>query len=339
MSRTWIATQLAIAWLPMWALFTALMMSAHGYPLVPAVLGALPIIASAAALAWPVYRFTRRWPWPHPFRLAFLFGHVLAAAIYSVAWIALISLVESAVAGHLRLVIGPGLGPFLVTGMWLYGVVAGVSYANQAAVRAAELEVLTARTQLAALRSQLQPHFLFNALHTVVQLIPTDPRAAAQAAEQLAAALRDAMDEERDVITLAEEWAFVDRYLAIERIRLGERLVIETRIDADALEASLPSFALQTLVENAVRHGAGPRVEATRITIRASAAAGELSVSVADDGAGARGHDPGEAKGTGLRRLRDRMRALYGDRARLDVSAAPAGGFTASLAVPQAGLE
>ncbi len=227
MSRTWIAAQLAIAWFPMWALFTVLMMSAHGYPFGPAALGALPIIASAAALAFPVYRLTRRWPWPHPFRVAFLFGHVLAAAIYSLAWIGLISLLESAIAGRLIMVIGPGLGPFLVTGMWLYGVVAGVSYANQAAVRAAELEVLAARTQLATLRSQLQPHFLFNALHTVVQLIPTDPRSAARAAEQLAAALRDAMDEERDVISFAEEWAFVERYLAIERIRLGDRLVIE----------------------------------------------------------------------------------------------------------------
>jgi len=338
MARAWVGVQLAIAWLPMWALFTVLMMSAHGMPLSMALYASAPIIGVAAALAVPVYAFTRRWPWPHPFRTAFVFGHFAAAALYSACWFVLISAVESVIAGRLVLVLGPGIGPFMVTGMWLYFVVAGVSYADQAARRAARLEALAARTQLAALRSQLQPHFLFNALHTVVQLIPTDPKGATRAAEQLGAALREAMDEQRDVVTFAEEWAFVDRYLAIERIRLGERLVVDARIEERALDASLPSFALQTLVENAVRHGAGPRVEPTRVTISAHTGGGELSVTVADDGAGARG-DVDPAAGSGLRRLRERMRALYGTRARLELGAPPAGGFIASLTVPQVGLE
>jgi hypothetical protein len=339
MSRIWIAVQLAIAWFPMWAIFTVLMMSAHDMEFARAALASLPLIVSAALLAIPVYHLTRRWPWPQPFRPAFVFAHVAAAVLYAVCWFSLISLMQSAISGRLVLVLGPGFGPFVITGVWLYLVVAGVSYANQAAQRAAQLEVLAARTQLDALRAQVQPHFLFNALHAVVQLIPTDPRAASRAAEQLAGILRTTIDEERDVVSLGEEWALVDRYLAIEKVRLGERLVVETRIDGQAMDASLPSFALQSLVENAVRHGAGPRLAPTRVTISANVSARELQVSVSDDGAGATEDDVAGGKGSGLRRLRERMRTLYGNRAKLDVATTLAGGFTASLTVPQGAHE
>ena len=335
MSRAWVAVQLAIAWFPMWVIFTVLMMSAHGRSFPQAALGALPVMLSAALLAIPVYRLTRRWPWPHPFRSAFVFAHVAAAVVYALCWFSLISLIESAIEGQLVLVMGPGFGPFIITGMWLYFVVAGVSYANQAAQRAAQLEALAARSQLAALRSQLQPHFLFNALHTVVQLIPTDPRAASRAAEELAQALRATIDEERDLVSLADEWALVERYLAIERIRLGDRLVVDADIDEHAMEASIPSFALQSLVENAVRHGAGPRLAPTHLTISARVAGGELRLTVADDGAGATESDIAGGKGTGLRRLRERMRAIYRGRAKLDLATTLAGGFKASLSVPQ----
>jgi two-component system, LytTR family, sensor kinase len=335
MSRTWVAVQLAIAWLPMWAIFTVLMMSAHGRSFPQAALGALPVITAAALLAIPVYRLTRRWQWPHPFRPSFIFMHIAAAVVYGLCWIGLISLIESAVEGQLVIVMGPGFGPFVITGMWLYFVVGGVSYANQAVQRAAQLEALAARSQLAALRSQLQPHFLFNALHTVVQLIPTDPRAASRAAEQLAQSLRATIDEERDVVSLGEEWALVDRYLAIERIRLGDRLVVDMDIDEQAMEASLPSFALQSLVENAVRHGAGPRLAPTHVAISARVAASELRVTVSDDGAGATESDIAGGKGSGLRRLRERMQALYGADAKLDVVTTLAGGFKASLTLPQ----
>src|SRR5262249_15494084 len=144
-----------------------------------------------------------------------------------------------------------------------------------------------ARAQLDTLRMQLHPHFLFNALHTVVQLIPVDTRAATMAAEQLAGALRTTIAEQRDLVPLRDEWAFVQRYLAIESLRFGERLILEAAVDERALSALLPSFALQTLVENALRHGAAPRIEATRVSIRAQLAADTLDITVADDGIGA----------------------------------------------------
>jgi signal transduction histidine kinase len=335
MPRGWVWLQLAVAWLPLWALFTALIMLAHGLPAADAAFSALRMIVPGAILGVAVYRFTARMPWPHPFRVSFVGVHVLAASLYATSWLILISIADSFMRGQIVLAAGPGIGLFLITGIWLYVVVAGVAYANHAAQRNAQIQAHAARMQLAALRTQLHPHFLFNALHTVVQLIPMDPRGATRAAEQLAGALRIAIEEQRDLITLAEEWAFVERYLAIECIRFGDRLSIRTEIDAAATSAILPSFALQTLVENAVRHGAAPRVEPTQLTVLATVSGKTLTLTVADTGGGASAEQIERGPGTGLRRLRERMQWLYGNRAQLDLVSAVDGGFVATLVVPQ----
>ncbi|MDR3387432.1 MAG: histidine kinase [Rudaea sp.] len=335
MSRGWVWLQLAIAWLPMWALFTAIIVIVHGVPVGDAAIGALRLIAAGAVLGVAVYKFASHTPWPHPFRLGFVASHVLAAIVYAIGWYLLISLTDSMVTGQLVFARGPGIGPTLVTGVWLYIMVAGVAYANLAAQRAANIQAHTARMQLDTLRSQLHPHFLFNALHTVVQLIPTDPRAATRAAEQLAVVLRTTIEDQRDLISLAEELAFVERYLAIESIRFGERLRVHIQIDEPAQAALLPSFALQTLVENAVRHAVAPRIEATQVTISATTTAKTLTLKVSDDGNGGNIREIESSPGTGLHRLRERMRWLYDDRARLELTAKPAAGFAAVLLVPQ----
>jgi two-component system, LytTR family, sensor kinase len=335
MSRGWVWLQLVVAWLPMWALFTALIVIAHGMPLPDAALSGLRMVVAGALLGIAVSRFVARTPWPYPFRLGFVAAHVLAAVGYSLTWWLLICAIDSFLIGHLAISIGPGIGAFIITGIWLYVMVAGVAYANLAAQRAAKIEAHAARTQLDALRSQLHPHFLFNALHTVVQLIPTDPRAASRAAEMLAAALRTTIEEQRDIICLAEEWAFVERYLAIELIRFGDRLRVVTQIAEAARSASLPSFALQTLVENAVRHAAAPRIEATTVKISAAMTGEILTLTVTDDGVGANVEEIERGAGTGLRRLRERMRWLYGDRAQLQLASEPGAGFAATLIVPQ----
>ena len=257
-SRAWIWAQLVLGWLPVMAVFTLMIVGTHGGSLQGAALLALRMVLAAALLSLAVRRFVARHPWPRPFRLSFLALHLPAAALFSLCWFGLNSVFESVRTGQLVMVVGPGLTPYLSMGVWLYVMVAGVLYAHQEAARAAEQSALAARTQLDALRAQLHPHFLFNALHTVVQLIPSDPRTASRAAEELAALLRAATEERRDLIPLGEEWALVQRYLALEALRLGERLVLETRIDAETEACLVPSFALQTLVENAVRPGAAP---------------------------------------------------------------------------------
>lgn len=338
MSRAWVWVQLIIGWLPVWMLYTAMIVAAHpGTAFASALFIGLRAIACAAVLGVGVYRLAERLPWPHPLRLRFVAAHLVAAPLYAVAWLVLTNVVEVALHGGLH---GPGvvvirlpLARYLVMGLWLYIMVTGVAYALSAAERAAKAEAAAVRAQLAALRGQLNPHFLFNALHMVVQLIPVEPTRAAQAAERVAGLLRTALEEDRDLVSLEEEWQFVERYLEVERLRFGDRLRVEVDIGEATREASLPSFALQTLVENAVRHGVEPKLGVTRITIAAAVRDGTLTVQVRDDGAGT-----GAAAapvGTGLARLRERLAALYGAGARLEAAPDPAAGFGATLVVPQ----
>jgi len=335
--RAWVWLQLAGAWLPMWAFFSAVIVIVHGSSVHSAMVAALRMVLPGALLGVVVYRLAARTPWPHPFRFGFVALHVGASLAYAGIWYLLVSAIDSVLAGQLRPMVGPGFGLFMLTGLCLYAIVAGVAYANLAARRSAELQAQAARAQLDALRAQLHPHFLFNALHTVVQLIPTDPRGAVRAAEQLAAALRTAIEERRDQVTLREEWTFVERYLALEGIRFGTRLRVQAVIAPEAEQMLLPSFALQTLVENAVRHGAAPRVEPTTLSIAARRDGATLLLDVRDDGIGA---DPAaieQASGSGLRRLRERLRWLYGDGAELRIAGAPGAGCHATLRVPQHG--
>lgn len=346
MPRSWVWLQLLIGWLPVGAVFVLMFKVAHGGPVGDAIAMALQMMLTAALLGILVYRFTQRVPWPHPLKLSFVATHGAAALAYALAWFILNALIASTIASTvhsiergglvLALAIGPGWGvPYVVLGIWLYVMVAGIAYANGAAERNAQIEALAARTQLAALRAQLHPHLLFNALHTVVQLIPEDPKRATRAAEELAAILRSALSEQRDVTPFADEWAFVQRYLAIESLRFGDRLRVRDEIEPAALAALTPAFALQTLVENAVRHAAAPRVEPTRLQISAQRRDDALILVVADDGSGAWTNDVAASAGTGLKRLRERLARLCGSAARLDIDSAPGGGFRATLVLPQ----
>ena len=334
-SRTWIWVQLAIGWMPVWALLTVLIAAVHGGSVAEAAPQALRMVVGAAVLGVLVHRFVARHPWPHPMRLVFVAKHLAAMALYALGCMLSYSVIESLLRWQPVFVIGPGVWPFLVTGAWFYVMVAAVAYASQAAARASQLAALEARSQLAALRGQMHPHFLFNALHTVVQLIPVDPRGASRAAELLADVLRAALSEPRDNVTLAQEWDFVRRYLEIERIRFGERLQVKDALDAAGLASRLPSFALQTLVENAVRHAAAPRIEPTTLSIAARVEDDVLVVVVSDDGPGADVASIAQSPGTGLRRLREQLKWLHGSEAALTLASEPGAGLTARLSIPQ----
>jgi signal transduction histidine kinase len=338
MQRTWVWIQLLIGWLPVWALFAALIVFAHpGTAVQSAIFAGFRSIACAALLGLGVNRLTQRYPWPVPMRPGFVARHAIAAPLYAALWVALSTILESAISGvhsgRLQFGTRAPLVPFFILGVWFYAMVAGVSYASQAAQRAAAAEAMAATARLSTLRSQLNPHFLFNALHTVVQLIPQEPKRATAATEQLASLLRTSLEEARDLIRLADEWSFVERYVALERLRFGDRLQVTMTRDESAGDALVPSFAIQTLVENAVRHGASPNIDATEVQVSATADEECLSVTVRDTGVGADASVMGH--GSGLERLRDRLHALYGAHGTLRVETSPGAGFLATIRVPR----
>ncbi|MES2523412.1 MAG: histidine kinase [Gemmatimonadota bacterium] len=347
MPRLWIWLQLVLGWLPVWALYATLIVVAHPptRPMQAALIGARAIIP-AALLGLLVHRLTRRLPWPSPIRIGFVLAHAASAAVYSVAWLLLNAVWVLAGHGSSVVMVERTAVPFLVLGVWLYIMVAGVSYAAQASARAASAEASAARAQLAALRAQLHPHFLFNALHTVVQLIPRQPARAAEAAELVASMLRTTLEDERDLVSVADEFAFVRRYVEIEHLRFGDRLEVHVSSTATADGALVPSFAVQTLVENAVQHGATPKVDPTTVRIDASMRGDTLVLTVVDDGAGGRAsvrsdftpsrHASEQADasaGSGLQRLRERLAVLYGTQASLRCGTLDGGGFEACIEI------
>jgi LytS/YehU family sensor histidine kinase len=143
------------------------------------------------------------------------------------------------------------------------------------------------------------------------------------------------LEENRDEISLGDEWNFVSRYLEVERIRFGDRLHVRAEMNPDVLDERVPSFALQTLVENAVRHGAEKRVAPTEIVVSAWVKDSELKISVWNEGDQAAPAESGV--GTGLARLRERLAFLYGAKAQLTSGARDGGGYEAVLLLPRGG--
>ena len=203
--------------------------------------------------------------------------------------------------------------------------------------RSLRAEAAAHRAQLEALRYQINPHFLFNALNAVSTLV-TERRndEAARMLSRVSDFLRLTLTAPvRDEVPLADEIDYVRQYLDIERVRFGDRLRVEVDVAVEAWEASVPAFVLQPLIENAVRYAVAPRESGGSIVIEAERAGDLLRVAVIDDGPGMRDAATGNGAGKiGLANTRDRLRQLYGDRGRLDLGAAAAGGTRATIEIP-----
>jgi two-component system LytT family sensor kinase len=180
-------------------------------------------------------------------------------------------------------------------------------------LRMARLERRFTEARLNALRMQLDPHFLFNALNTISSQVERDPRMARSMIEHLGDLLRLSLDSrDREEIPLAEEMAFLDHYLAIQQIRFGEQLKVDVRIDPDVMYAPVPCLFIQPLVENAIRHGISRRSSGGTVVVSARRAEDRLHIRVIDDGVGLpSGWTLEASKGLGLSLTRDRIAGLY----------------------------
>jgi sensor histidine kinase YesM len=241
-----------------------------------------------------------------------------------------------------------------LSGLMAYLTITSAVYVQQAneslqieSQRNAELEMRTIRAESArqqaelnAIRSQLNPHFLFNTLHSLMALVRTDSAAAEIAIEQFAQMLRYVLQSQSEPnsdnsdVLFADEWEFIETYLKLEKLRLGERLKITANIEKSALNCRVPAFLLQPLIENSIKWAISPRLSGGEICIKAKVENNFLKISVKDDGAGTTQENLVKAKGFGLRLIREILATRYGDEASLRIETAPNQGFTANLTIP-----
>jgi signal transduction histidine kinase len=242
--------------------------------------------------------------------------------------------------GHLPL--GTPLG-WALRNLIVYCVVLAVSYTRDYRrelrdrdVQASRLEGQLAKAQLHSLKSQLHPHFLFNSLNAISTLMRTDMDSAERMLDMLAELLRRSLRESAvQEVPLHQEMDFVGRYLDIEQVRFSNRLNVEIDVPPEVAEALVPHLILQPLVENAIRHGIGPKVGPGTVRITARRENDYLALQVSDDGVG-----PGlrrsslTGEGVGLTNTQARLDQLFGGRARMEFGAVIEGGFRVALQIP-----
>jgi hypothetical protein len=295
--------------------------------------------------AWPVFGLTRRFPLASPFRVRNLLVHagaaialVLAHTLFTV-WLGRMAYpLATRDSGWATWFVGflssRGVGNLLV-----YAALVGLFQAIEArgrlrrqALSAAHLETELARAQLHALQLQLQPHFLFNTLHAIGVLNQDDPVRATRMIASLGDLLRGSLDNRTaKEITLEKELGLLEHYLDIESVRFSDRLTVSLDVPPAVKPYLVPTFSLQPLVENAVRHGVARRVGGSRIRIGAAEDAGRLRLSVWNDGPAIDFERMEE--GVGIATTRDRLKRLYGEAGRLELQNSD-GGVLVTLEVP-----
>jgi two-component system LytT family sensor kinase len=302
-----------------------------------------------------IFWLSNRWPIVRPHLTRRTLIHGLMALMFCVVWAVGGKLLQAALAvyfdpdavrstlqgsdpgrwGRLGRDVASWIFVTLPFGVVVYASMAGLAHAIRYFDEARQREVQLTEARLSALQAQLNPHFLFNTLNTIAVRARDGDRAGTVAVvEQLAEVLRRTLSRHRSAeVTLGEELELVRLYLGIEAARFSDRLAPSLGVDPETLAVAVPSFAVQHLVENAVRHGIARRSGAGRLVVAAARRGDTLEVTVADDGPGPTNGVPFPA-GHGLDNTRERLRVLHGDRAFLHLARGPAGGAVATLILP-----
>ena len=298
-----------------------------------------------ALFAQIVLRMVRRWPFDRGMARRSLVPHLLAMLLIAPAQI------TTTYATHLAIIDMAGVLPAGMAGAWFaargpgivwgsftnalyYWVIVGVYQAVLYRRLAARLSAELAQAQLDALRTQLQPHFLFNVLNSATVLTTADPARANRVLLKLSELLRATLDRAAPhEVPLRQELAQLEPYLEIQQIRFGARLAIARELEPETLDALVPSLVLQPLVENAVRHGIEPNPAGGTVTIRSRASDGMLHLEVRDTGSD-RPHGPNGPEGIGLANTRARLAKLYGARHQLELAPIPTGGASVHIDIP-----
>jgi signal transduction histidine kinase len=298
------------------------------------------------ALFYPTQWVCRRFPLERRLLARSLGLHLLFGTLFSLAHIVLYILVQGALYPQ-AFAFQESLTFWFVRrfhgNLFYYATFVVISHAleyyrrlRERELKASELEARLAQSQLQALKMQLQPHFLFNTLHTISELVHEDPELADRMVTRLSDLLRMTLDNSgAHEVTLKQEIDFLERYLEIERARLGDRLTIRIEVAPETLEAKVPNLILQPLVENAIRHGIAPYSSPGHVTVRTEQANGVLRLQVRDSGRGfTSGRTDRLQHGIGLANTRARLDQLYGPNQRLEVLSEASGGFIVNITIP-----
>lgn len=298
-----------------------------------------------ALFAQIVVGTVRRWPFDRGMARRSLVPHLVAMLLIAplqitttyathLAIIDLVGVLPAGTAGSWFAAKGPGIVWGSFTGSLYYWVIVGVYQAVLYRRLATRLTDELARAQLDALRTQLQPHFLFNALNSATVLTTADPARASRVLLKLSELLRFTLDRAAPhEVSLRQELEQLEPYLEIQQIRFGARLTIAREVDPGTLDALVPTLVLQPLVENAVRHGIEPNPAGGKVTIRSRATNGTLYLEVRDTGAG-RPSDQNGPEGIGLANTRARLTRLYGASHQFELAPIPTGGAVVQIHIP-----
>jgi hypothetical protein len=274
------------------------------------------------------YPLDRPWPWRHAAR------HLAAGSVLAVVKTA----AERAIFAWLT-----GFWTYLLLStialqLFVYSAIVLTAHGVEYYRRSREREQIEARlteTRLQLLSVQLQPHFLFNTLNTIAEMVHHDAEKADYMITSLSDLLRRALDlGATQEIALEDELALLDRYLDIQRTRFGDRLQVECRVAGDVGRSAVPVLLLQPLVENAIHHGLSAQTTAGRIAIEAARRDATLLIAVSDDGRGVSGEAQAGRERFGLGNTRARLEALYGQHQRLELTNGPTGGARVSIEIP-----
>lgn len=318
----------------------------------PSTLGALVLSLTSSLLfalfTLPIFYLCRALPLAPGKIRRLVTSHLVAAGTWSILFLLGVKLTAEVLAlvpawHTLPLDVSVAEGALLGVGALFYLLVASFHYVllvleqrGDAAEREANLALSAQRAELAALRSQVHPHFLFNSLNTVSALVGYDPPKAREACLLLAEYLRSTLRaQDRSLVTLGDEWALSERYLAVEALRLGERLKLTLELDDAARACLVPSLLLQPLVENAITHGVAPVEDPRPLRVRARTSDGRLAIELEN------GVDPAPRRrdgGLGLANVRARLAAQYGSDASLRIDR-DSERFSVILDLPAATLE
>ena len=310
-----------VLWIPLTAMLVYLLRAAGLKPEEAGVLLCVlaPIYAVMCLLAWYPCRAT---PLKTSGISRIIVTHIAAAVLIAGTWmflamgyVSLLSLTDSFQnigrhANLFKLIFGSGA---LIYALWVpsYYVILTLDASAQAEQRLSETRVLARDAELRALKAQINPHFIFNSLHSISALTSSDPARARDMCISLADFLRATLGMgEKTLIALSEELDLIHRYLAVEKVRFGDRLCMEEQVDDEALNCIIPPLLLQPLVENAIVHGVAHLPEGGYIKLHAHSNAGQLLILVENN------FDPDyrskRRSGIGLSNVRERIETRYG---------------------------